>query len=87
MPVHAAMQELPVHVMPLAQEFVAEQQAVVVEALLTIPCAQDPMPVHAALQVPGPAHSMAPLQEPMPEQLTEQLLALHAIVPWQEVLP
>jgi hypothetical protein len=80
-PVHAAVQELPLQATPVPQALIPEQHAVVVEAPLVIPPAQEPMPVHATSHVPVPLHWTAPLHELVPEQVTAHVLAAHVIVP------
>jgi hypothetical protein len=79
--VQAAVHAVPLQVTPEPQALMPEQHAVVVDAWLEIPPAHEPVAVHATLQSPGPVHCTAPLHEPIPEQVTEQSLALHAIVP------
>ena len=85
-PEHAAVHELPLHATPVPHALMPEQHAVVVVALLVMPPAQEPVAVHATLQVPGPLHWTAPLHEAVPEQVTAHALAPHVIVPWQDVL-
>lgn len=73
---HAIEHDVPVQETPLPHALMPVQQAAVFAAWLAMPPAQDPVAVHATWHVPVPVQSTAPLQDPIPEQVT-----LHALEP------
>jgi hypothetical protein len=80
-PVQAIEHDVPVQETPFPHELMPVQQMAVFAAWLAMPPAQAPVAVHATWHVPVPVQSTAPLQDPMPEQVTAHALEPQAILP------